>query len=346
MQVDKKESFLSGPGQYGIAVWEFRHDINNVQIAKRGGAVKGLATWGMSGCYGVAVFGGQENQSQVEFLAMLHASGGLDTDRLNEFLRHLQCKVTQPGDNFQWVLVFSQGDEVAEGLFWSQLKTDAGKTLLFEKKPESLYFLDGPAPGGSKNAFAVDFDGHWGTLGNESNDEKIFHNAPIWSCAPKKNIGKADYVRIVNPPERRGCCYISAACCRHLGLPDDCEELETLRKYRDDVLLLTHDGRRDIESYYRQAPEIVRRLEGLANCEQVYSVIYRSYLVRAVQLIQAGENEKAHRVYKTLVAELTQYLDMSERPDWKGATLAFDSKGQAIEEIPVRDRISSRLSNI
>ena len=343
MQVDEKESFLSAPGQYRIAVFEFSYSINSVEIAQRViGAPKGLATWGMSGCYGVAVFGGQKNNPQVEFLAMFHASGGLDTDRLKEFLKHISSKVPQPGDSFQWVLVFSQGDEVGEGFLWNQLKKDAVKTLLFGKKPLNVYFLDGPAPGGSKNAFAVDFDGHWGTLGNQFSNNEMFNNMPSWCSAPRETGD----VRIVNPPERRGCCYISSACCQHLGLPDDCEELETLRKYRDDVLLLTHEGRRDIESYYRQAPEIVRRLEGLANCEQVYSVIYRSYLVRAVQLIQAVENEKAHRVYKTLVADLTQYLDMSERPDWKSATLAFDSEGQAKEEIPVRDRISSRVSNI
>ncbi len=176
----------------------------------------------MSGCYGVAVFGGQNNNPQVNFLALFHASGGLTTDLLNKFLMHLEGKLPQPGGNFQWVLVMSQGDEREQGFLWTSLGREAPTTQLFKTQPNNVYIMNGPAPGGSRDAFAVDFGGHWGSLGDQ------IINPPPWSVAP----GAEGLVRVGNPPGRRGCCYISSACCQHLGLPDDCEELETLRGFR------------------------------------------------------------------------------------------------------------------
>lgn len=314
MQVDNAQSVLDSAGQYEIAVYSFVYSVNNTAIAQRGiQAPKGLTTWGMSGCYGVAVFGGQANNAQVDFLAMFHSSGGLGLDRLNEFLTHLERQLPQPGGNFQWVLVISQGNEQGQNYNWTALATDAPNCQLFNTLPAQVNMMNGPAPGGSHNAFAVDFGGHWGALGGN------IVNAPQWAVAPRNNGS----VSVAHPRGQRGCCYISSACCQYLGLPDNCDVLETLRKYRDNVLILTDEGKRDIEAYYQQAPTIVRRLESLANCEQVYSVIYRNYLVPAVQLIQAGKNDEAHCIYRTLVSDLTRYLDMSECPDWMDATLAF-----------------------
>lgn len=318
MQVDAAATTLSLVGAYEIAVYSGVYDVNNTQIVQRPigqGGAQGLATWGLSGCHGVAVFGGQQNQAQVDWLAMFHSSGGLTIDRLTEFLGHLGATVPQPGGNFEWVLVMSQGDETAQTGSWTTLQQNAPQSVLFNAHPTQVYTMNGPAPGGSGNAFAVDFAGHWGTLGGN------IINAPMWPVAPRHH----GQVRIAHAAGKRGCCYLSSACCEHLGLPDDCDELETLRRYRDDVLARTREGRRDIETYYRQAPEIVRQIEALASRKQIYSVIYSAYLLPAVQLIQAGDNEKAYRVYKALVADLTRYLDMNDSRDQTDATVPSGS---------------------
>lgn len=53
-----------------------------------------------------------------------------------------------------------------------------------------------------------------------------------------------------------GGCYLTTACCTWKGLPDDCEQLMTLRSFRD-----TFVPRLLIDEYYKIAPTIVRRIE-------------------------------------------------------------------------------------
>ncbi len=307
MQVDNAQSVIISAGSYDIATFSYVYDVNNTVIAQRGvRGSAGLATWGMSGCHGVAVFGGHTNQTQVDWVAMFHASGGLTSDRLDEFLAHVARQIPQPGGNFEWVVVLSQGDESAQTSSWTGTGAHAANCTLFNVQATHVHIINGPAPGGSHDAFAVDFAGHWGALGGN------IVSAPPWSVAPRH----AGVVRIGNPPKKSGCCcFITTACCQHLGLADDCVELETLRAYRDEVLATTEQGRRDIDQYYRQAPAIVTRLDARADCAQVYGAIYRDYLLPAVRSIQAGQHEQAYRVYKTLVADLTGYLDGTERAD-------------------------------
>lgn len=57
-------------------------------------------------------------------------------------------------------------------------------------------------------------------------------------------------------------CFLTTACCRTLGLADDCYELSTLRHFRDAVLARQPGGASVIAEYYRIAPDICRSLEG------------------------------------------------------------------------------------
>ena len=63
-------------------------------------------------------------------------------------------------------------------------------------------------------------------------------------------------------PQRATCCpcYITTAACTALGLPDECEELQTLRWFRDNVLT-DEAGLALVGRYYEQAPAIVRAID-------------------------------------------------------------------------------------
>ncbi|MEM8722550.1 MAG: CFI-box-CTERM domain-containing protein [Cyanobacteria bacterium P01_G01_bin.39] len=52
-------------------------------------------------------------------------------------------------------------------------------------------------------------------------------------------------------------CFLTTACVKHTGLPDDCFELQILRNFRDDYLASTAEGQALIEQYYKEAPIIV-----------------------------------------------------------------------------------------
>ena len=56
-------------------------------------------------------------------------------------------------------------------------------------------------------------------------------------------------------------CFITTACVEHQGLPDDCAELQTLRKYRDVLVQEDDDFRSKVLEYYRKAPLIIQEIE-------------------------------------------------------------------------------------
>lgn len=55
-------------------------------------------------------------------------------------------------------------------------------------------------------------------------------------------------------------CYLTTAAVDTVGLADDCWELQTLRRFRDNFLVLSSGGRALIATYYACAPELVRRV--------------------------------------------------------------------------------------
>lgn len=92
-----------------------------------------------------------------------------------------------------------------------------------------------------------------------------------------------------------GGCYLTTACCEHKGLPDDCEELTTLRHFRD-----THVPEDMVEEYYKFAPGIVEKIK---NNKELLDYVY-SIVKQCVKDVKEGENEKALEGYKNMFRKL------------------------------------------
>jgi hypothetical protein len=100
-----------------------------------------------------------------------------------------------------------------------------------------------------------------------------------------------------------GGCFISTACARYAGLPDNCEELVTIRRFRDDFMMLSENGRKAIEEYYVVAPTIVEHLETAPDRDEIYSHLL--VMIReAVQAVNARDFVAARNIYATEFAAL------------------------------------------
>ena len=99
-------------------------------------------------------------------------------------------------------------------------------------------------------------------------------------------------------------CFISTACIRSKGLPDSCHELETLRWYRDNILVKSKAGQKDVTEYYALAPKIVTAIDASSSAEEVYSGIYNNLIIPCVRLIEQKEYDAAYDLYKTTVDKL------------------------------------------
>ena len=107
-----------------------------------------------------------------------------------------------------------------------------------------------------------------------------------------------------NPPTDNGPCFITTAVCENLDKPDDCYELTTFRKFRDEWLTNQPDGKDLIAEYYSIAPQIVNKINSLPNSAQVYKNLLQDYLEPCLAFIEHDDNQACKQLYTEMVTYL------------------------------------------
>jgi len=106
---------------------------------------------------------------------------------------------------------------------------------------------------------------------------------------------------------KKSSCFLTSACCEYMGLADNCYELETLRKFRDEQLCKIDNGTEIKEVYYRDAPGIVDAINASQQKDELYKYIYDNVL-RIVEMIENKEYERATNNYLFMVYKLSADL--------------------------------------
>lgn len=98
-------------------------------------------------------------------------------------------------------------------------------------------------------------------------------------------------------------CFLTTASCEVIGLEDDCWELRTLRRFRDEWLVNQDGGRADIDRYYAEAPAIAQRLR-----RDPASALreYWRFVLPSALAASAGANTLARRFYTRGMARLAR----------------------------------------
>lgn len=99
----------------------------------------------------------------------------------------------------------------------------------------------------------------------------------------------------------RRICFLTTAICEYHGKPDDCEELTTLRAYRDNWLAKQLGGKELIEEYYTIAPGIVRAMKGSPNYGKICEELLSCYIRPCLDLIAQDKNEECKEIYIQMV---------------------------------------------
>ena len=108
-------------------------------------------------------------------------------------------------------------------------------------------------------------------------------------------------------PKKSGSdCYITSACSEAKGLPDDCDELMTLRDFRDNWLAKELNGKEVIEEYYRIAPRIVEAIHADPLGREILQSLYDEMIVPCVRYIKSGENNNAYELYRRMTINLKE----------------------------------------
>lgn len=103
-----------------------------------------------------------------------------------------------------------------------------------------------------------------------------------------------------------GGCYLTSACVVSRGLPDNCYELELLRKYRDTWLKDSEGGLAVIAEYYAMAPKIVEAIDKRDNKDSIYDSIYRKMVLPCVQYIEEKKYQEALELYRNMTLKLRE----------------------------------------
>ncbi|WP_448662226.1 CFI-box-CTERM domain-containing protein [Sphingomonas sp. CJ20] len=101
-------------------------------------------------------------------------------------------------------------------------------------------------------------------------------------------------------------CFLTTACVTARSLGDDCEELQTLRSFRDGFMRNTPDGPAQIEEYYRIAPHIVEAIDADPQRAAIYDDLYERLVRASIALINGGQHADALAHYRDVVLSLKQ----------------------------------------
>lgn len=107
------------------------------------------------------------------------------------------------------------------------------------------------------------------------------------------------------PPKSspKSMCYLTTACTDAMQLPDNCYELQTLRKFRDEYVATKPNGKLLIGEYYKTAPKIISAINSTGNGDSIFRNLY-SVIKKAVTLIEENKFEEAYQLYCNFANQL------------------------------------------
>lgn len=106
-----------------------------------------------------------------------------------------------------------------------------------------------------------------------------------------------------NPIPDYGDCFLTTAAVETIGLPDDCWELETLRRFRDEWLADQPGGNEDIARYYDGAPAIADRLRA---CPRRLAQLYFTGILPSALAARFGLSRLARSIYSHHMRKLAR----------------------------------------
>jgi hypothetical protein len=138
-------------------------------------------------------------------------------------------------------------------------------------------------------------------FGTEYKDTLADAFLQTWNCEHKKRkIGKSTFEDI-NRGFKLKLCFITTAVCSTLCRPDDCSELQSFRKFRDDYLLKQPDGKEQVREYYLIAPLIVNAIDASPEKDHIYYSIWDNYLSKCLVMYEQHNYKRCQSIYTEMV---------------------------------------------
>lgn len=99
-------------------------------------------------------------------------------------------------------------------------------------------------------------------------------------------------------------CYLTTICVMHLNKADDCFELTTLRRFRDEYVAKQNNGKMLISNYNTVAPMVVSKINKSPNKAQILDCMYQDLVKPTLALIAQNKLKQAQEYYTSYALAL------------------------------------------
>ena len=155
---------------------------------------------------------------------------------------------------------------------------------------------------GWNNSYGSWMDNGWNNSYGSWSDSGWNNSYGSWSDSGWSNSGGG------------GGCYITTATVEHLGLDDDCDELNTLRIYRDKLIEEDPEFRKIVLEYYKTAPQIVEKISNSPNKDEILDSIYNNMVLPVLKLLKNGKIKEAKEYYISVYNNLkSKYVSVPQK---------------------------------
>lgn len=108
-------------------------------------------------------------------------------------------------------------------------------------------------------------------------------------------------------------CFLTTAFCEIKGYDDDCYELQTLRKFRNEYIANISEGQSLLEEYMVVGPKIADKIIHDDDRETIADEMGINYIYPAIELINNNRLEEAKDVYVSMVNMLKEKYNINEK---------------------------------
>lgn len=188
-----------------------------------------------------------------------------------------------------------------------------------------------------------------GNLSNATNQSFGFQNSALGQLlglgnkaldVQKYAIKKQTALQL-SPFGLSGGCFITTAVTQASGKPDDCSELQTLRKFRDEFLLATEEGTALVKHYYAIAPTIVDAIKASPQAASTLNYLAQNFIYPAIQHIGAGNPAEAAGLYMAMVGVAHVLAGSPVLPTVAPEVAETDDKAPPVVDTPVVEPVDA-----
>jgi hypothetical protein len=123
------------------------------------------------------------------------------------------------------------------------------------------------------------------------------------------NLNNDEIKQTKRTKKDRGGCFITTAVCSSLNKPDDCDELMTMRWYRDKLKSEDPDMAALISEYYRTAPLVVKKIDNDSDASLVYRQLWEESISKIYHSLKKEEYRDATLRYVDMFEGLCRKYD-------------------------------------